>query len=82
MDIILDFTAGTDSIDLGDNAVFDSFAEIIAAGAQVGLDTVFDFGGGNTLTLDNIVITDLTGDDFGLGDETMAANDVIVDVLI
>jgi len=81
-DSILDFTSGTDILDLGDDASFDSFAEIVAAGTQVGLNTVFDFGGGNTLTLENTVLTDLTEDDFGLGDDVMAMSDAAVDVLI
>ena len=81
-DTVLDFTVGTDVIDLGDNINFDSFAEIIAAGTQLGLDTVFDFGGGNTLTLDNTVLTELTADDFDFGGDAMAAADIMVDVLI
>ena len=81
-DIILDFTIGVDTIDFVDNPAFDSSAEILAAAAQVGLDTVFDFGGGNTLTLDNTVLENITEDDFGLGDAAMATVDVMVDVLI
>ena len=63
---MLDFTSGTDTLDLGANADFDSFAEIMAAGSQVGQDTVFDFGGGNTLTLENVLLSELTDADFGL----------------
>ena len=94
-DTILDFTVGVDTLDFGTgepelftdfvtepNPAFDSFEEIIAAGSQVGLDTVFDFGGGNILTLDNTVLADLTADDFGLGSDAMAVSDVMVDVLI
>ena len=94
-DTILDFTVGVDTLDLGTgepelftdfvtepNPAFDSFEEIIAAASQVGLDTVFDFGGGNILTLDNTVLADLTADDFGLGSDAMAVSDVMVDVLI
>ena len=65
-DTILDFTSGTDAILLDDNASFDSFAEIIAAGTQESLDTVFDFGGGNVLILENTVLTELTEADFAL----------------
>jgi len=39
-------------------------AEILAVGSQDGLNTVFDFGNGNTLTLENSVLTELTEDDF------------------
>ena len=65
-DTVLDFTSGTDTLDLGANADFDSFAEIMAAGTQVGQDTVFDFGGGNTLTLENVILSELTDADFAL----------------
>jgi len=65
-DTILDFTIGADTIDLGSNAAFDSLAEILAVGSQDGLNTVFDFGNGNTLTLENSVLTELTEDEFGL----------------
>ena len=73
-DIILDFTAGVDEIDLGiNNPAFNSLAEILAAGSQVGLDTVFDFGGGNTLTLNNTVFAELEATDFfGFGGGTSA----------
>ena len=65
-DIVLDFTSGTDTLDLGAHADFDSFSEIMAVGSQVGLNTVFDFGDGNTLTLENVILADLTEADFGL----------------
>jgi len=65
-DIFLDFTSGTDTIDLGTNTAFDSFAEILAVGSQQGLNAVFDFGNGNILTLENTVLTELTEADFGL----------------
>jgi len=65
-DTILDFTTGTDTIELSASTDFDTFAEIIAVGSQIGLDTVFDFGGANTLTLENTVLTELTEADFGL----------------
>ena len=66
MDTVLDFTSGTDTLDLGANADFDSFAEIMAAGSQAGQDTVFDFGDGNTLTLENVILSELTEADFGI----------------
>ena len=43
---------------------------------------MFDFGGGNTLTLDNTVLADITEDDFDFGGDAMAAADIMVDVLI
>ena len=65
-DIVLDFTAGTDILDLGSNAAFDSFVEIMAAATQVGQDTIFDFGDDNTLTLKGVIASELTEADFGL----------------
>ena len=64
-DTILDFTAGTDLIDLGSNTDFDSFAEVLAVAAQQGQDTILDFGGGNTLTLEGVILSELTAEDFG-----------------
>ena len=81
-DTILDFTTGTDTINLGSNDAFDSFVEIIAVGAQIGQDTVFDFGGGNTLTLNNTILIELTADDFDISDDVMAMSDAAIDVLI
>ena len=53
------------------NPAFNSLAEILAAGSQVGLDTVFDFGGGNTLTLNNTIFAELEATDFfGFGGGT------------
>ena len=63
---MLDFTSGTDTLDLGAHADFDSFDEIMAAATQNGQDTVFDFGDGNTLTLEGVILSELTEADFGL----------------
>ena len=72
-DTILDFTNGVDTIDLGGVAAFDSFTEVIAAGTQDGLDAVFDFGDGNTLTLNNTSLEELVASDFGFGVTTAPA---------
>lgn len=66
IDTILDFTSGTDTLDLGANEDFDSFAEIMAVGTQVGQNTVFDFGEGNMLILENVILSELTEADFGI----------------
>lgn len=67
-DTVLDFQAGVDLIELASaGASFDSFAEVIAAGSQSGNNVVFDFGGGNQLTLNNILLNDLSESDFGFG---------------
>ena len=81
-DTILDYTIGVDRIDFGENTGFDSVEEVLAVGTQVALNTVFDFGNGNTLTLENTVLTDLTVDDFGFGENALAVMYDLVDVLI
>ena len=66
-DTIFGFVAGgtQDRISLpGLN--FATFAEVIALATQVGPDTVFDFGGGDTLTLRNVQRGSLNADDFVL----------------
>jgi Ca2+-binding RTX toxin-like protein len=69
-DIITDFVAGgtADAVQLaGFGASFDSFAEIIAAATQIGADTIIDFGAGQTLTLNNVALANLTSGDFIFG---------------
>lgn len=61
-DVIADFESGIDVIDLNNSLTFDA---IIGVGTQDGADAVFDFGAGNTLTLRNVDLDDLTADDFG-----------------
>jgi Ca2+-binding RTX toxin-like protein len=66
-DVITDFVAGgtDDQIDVsGFGAAFDSFAEVFSAASQVGADTVIDFGGGDTITLQNVTLGNLTAADF------------------
>lgn len=66
-DVIGDFTAGgdVDEIELsGFGAAFDTFDEVIAAANDVGGDAVIDFGGGDTLTIDNTAVASLTQADF------------------
>ncbi|MGZ3370289.1 MAG: beta strand repeat-containing protein, partial [Caulobacteraceae bacterium] len=64
-DTITDFShAEGDRVDLsGVHALF-SFAEVRGAATQSGSDTVIDLGGGNSLTLANIQVSDLTPSDF------------------
>ncbi|MEQ1709129.1 MAG: calcium-binding protein [Terricaulis sp.] len=69
-DTITDFVAGgtADAVQLaGFGAAFDSFAEIIAAATQIGADTIIDFGGGQTLTLQNVALANLSSGDFIFG---------------
>ena len=66
-DIVLDFTPGTDILSLSGSELFDSFAEVIAAGTQQGQAAFFDFGDGNTLTLDGVILDELMEADFDFG---------------
>ena len=43
---------------------FDTFAEVMAVASQVGANTFIDLGVGNTITLNNVNMDDLTPDDF------------------
>ena len=54
-----------------------SFADVLSHATQVDADTVIDFGGGDTLTLRNVVRGNLSADDFVLaspGDSSFTAN--------
>lgn len=70
-DVIADFDSGSSVVDVirlvGFGAAFDSFAEVIAASSQQGAHVSIDFGAGNTLTLENIILGDLDVDDFIFG---------------
>jgi Ca2+-binding RTX toxin-like protein len=67
-DTVADFTgtraAAGDVIELSLGAAFDTFAEVQAVGTQLGANTVFSFGGGNTLTLSNTILANLHQNDF------------------
>jgi hypothetical protein len=68
-DLIFGFAAGLgseDQVRLGAFAGAASFAGVLALATQVGADTVIDFGGGDTLTLRNVLRGSLSADDFGL----------------
>jgi Ca2+-binding RTX toxin-like protein len=52
-DIIADFEDGIDTLDLSDFG-FASAAEALARAIETGGDVVFDFGGGDVLTVENI----------------------------
>jgi glucose/arabinose dehydrogenase len=66
-DLIFGFAAGAgseDRINLSAFASVTSFGAVLAHATQVGADTVIDFGGGDTLTLRNVVRGALSADDF------------------
>jgi serralysin len=66
-----------DRISLSAFASITSFADVLARATQVNANTVIDFGGGDTLTLRNVVRGNLNADDFVLvspGDSSFTAN--------
>ena len=66
-DVIFGFAAGAGSEDRINLSAFQnitSLADVLALATQVGSDTVINFGGGDALTLRNVLRASLSGDDF------------------
>ncbi len=64
-DTVTDFAAGIHTDDRIDLTAFHAtFANVLAHASQSGANTVFNFGGGDTLTLQNVVKTALSAEDF------------------
>jgi hypothetical protein len=66
-DIVTDFDAGAGIVDRVNLAAFGgihNLSDALSFATQVGADTVFNFGGGDTLTLQSVAKTSLTTDDF------------------
>ncbi len=66
-DTITDFVAGAaggDVIDLRRLTAAASFTDVMAAAAQIGDDTVIDFGDGNSIALLGVDATQLEEQDF------------------
>ena len=69
-DVITDFAPGPgsdDSLDLTALATTYTLAQVMARATQHGADTVIDFGGGDSITLQNVARASLTDADFGYG---------------
>jgi serralysin len=67
LDTIADFTAGlgvTDVIRLSLGSAFDSLAEILAAATQIGANTLITVDASDTITLTNVLKSNLVVDDF------------------
>jgi len=65
-DTIVDFVGGlglSDVIRL-DRDIFKSFTSVLAASAQVGTDVVITKDADNTITLKNVMLINLSADDF------------------
>ncbi|MFO1163284.1 MAG: Calx-beta domain-containing protein [Reyranellaceae bacterium] len=67
VDTIMDFVAGQGTVDrIQVNQGFATFAELLVATKQVGLNSEIDFGGGNKLVLAGVDMSKLHQDDFNL----------------
>lgn len=70
-DVITDFNSGVLLRDVivieGFGPQFDSFAEILSAASQIGGNTVINLGGGNTITLQKVIMATLDVNDFLFG---------------
>ena len=66
-DVIHDFTAGADSVDtilFSIGAGFTDFDDLQAWAEDDGVDTTIIFDDDNSIVLKNVLVTDLTADDF------------------
>jgi Ca2+-binding RTX toxin-like protein len=70
-DTIRDFTGGAGAGDvirlIGFGTAFDSFAEVLAAATDNGVDTTIAFGGGDMIVLRGVLVSQLAADDFIFG---------------
>lgn len=65
-DVVTDFALGSDRVDLSAMTSVTSFSNLLSLGSQVGSSTVFNFGGGDTLTLQNVQLGNLNSSNFVL----------------
>lgn len=85
-DTVVDFSAGAgtqDRIDLVGFAGISTFMDAISYAAQVGANTVFNFGIGATLTLLNVVLSIMSREDFtfnGVADD--GVNEAPTDIVL
>ena len=63
-DVVLDFDIGVDQIDLVGVTGLSTFDDVSAAATQVGADTVIALPDGGSITLRNVVATELSAGDF------------------
>lgn len=70
-DDVRDFSAGAGAGDVirlvGFGAAFDTFAEVLAAASDNGVDTTINFGGGDILMIRGVLVSGLSADDFQFG---------------
>jgi Ca2+-binding RTX toxin-like protein len=82
-DSIVDFSAGAgtpDEIDLINFSNVTSYAQAMAFASQVGNNTVFNFGSGSTLTLLNVLLSALIGEDFTFSSAPPAPNEAPTEI--
>ena len=69
-DAVEDFTPGVDTLEidanLDGNGLYTA-ADILASATQVGTDVVFDLGNGNTITLEDILLSQISASDISPG---------------
>ncbi|MGE4078861.1 MAG: hypothetical protein AB7F22_25200, partial [Reyranella sp.] len=62
--VVADFALGTDKVDLTDIPGVFFLADVLSRATQSGSNVVIDFGGGDTLTLADVLKTNLAASDF------------------
>ena len=72
-DVISGFTTNEVIYILSSDPAFDSWAEVQAVGADAGANVIFNFGGGNTLTIVGKNLADLDASNFDFGGTAPAA---------
>ena len=81
-DRVTDFVAGVDTDDRVDVSAFPSLLtleDVLALATQQGAHTVIDFGNGDTLTLENVLRSNLVAEDFGfVGNDAPSGGDSFV----
>ncbi|WP_162143788.1 calcium-binding protein [Hellea balneolensis] len=72
-DVISGFTLNEVIYILGGDPAFDTWAELQAVGSDAGANVIFNFGGGNTLTIVGHNLSDLDASNFDFGGTPPAA---------
>jgi hypothetical protein len=65
-DVVTDFALASDRVDLSAMTSVTGFSNLLSLGSQVGSSAVFNFGGGDTLTLQNVQLGNLSSSNFVL----------------
>lgn len=76
-DTISNFNLAEDLVAL-EGFFIPQLSDLLAVGQQVGDDTVFDFGNGDSLTLEKVTLSNLTTDHFSLDGEAIPTGPVVI----